>query len=335
MGATLGTEGGMTEVTPETFDQLFGPTRDGEEIHIGMKTGDRVIMHGLRTRTELNGRFAVLLNPVPRNGRFHLRLEDDGRHIRAQQGTFTKILAQPAETVDVETSAENVAIDTTTLLHGNCCICLTEKACKAAIPCGHLILCESCAVRHKGSCPICRHTVFSWLHVYTPGGSREEELEKALAAASAAKKRVVSLEARFEKRRRTHGEQQGCAPEVGSWVRMPTRKQDTAPTAETEFSQQLGEIITINKAAGTCTVRFRLADQDAYVEEGAKHPSDRHTDVEMPLEVPFQAVYTHQEMKWCLPAQDLYCVPLFMKGARQKKLRAERRAKSSRAAPQK
>ncbi len=170
------------------FAELFGPPRDAAQ-RVDVKTGDRVLLHGLRCG-DPNGCFATVLNPQGVRGRYHLRLEDTGAATRARRFNFTKVVAVPAEVVDLD--AEDV--DTSTLLHGSCCICLTEKARHAAIPCGHLAFCSACAPRAGGSCPICRRRLCGVLRVYTPGGTGAEEIEKTIERCRAAEKRVRELE---------------------------------------------------------------------------------------------------------------------------------------------
>ena len=323
MGDTLGTHG---EVPEHFFEELFGATRDGERCPpVNAQTGDRVLMHGLN-RTELNGRYAVVLDPAPVAGRYHLRLEDDQQEIRARGKNFTRVLATPMEVVDLVT--EEAAVDTSTLLHGNCCTCLTEKACLAAIPCGHLALCKACGPRASGSCPICRRRDFSLLRIYTPGGTREEELEKALDLCRAAQKRASDLEAQAEtpSKRAKQGakRQKEKAATVGSWVRMPTlsahQLEMVLSPADIQYSQQYGEIVAMADA-NTCWARFRAVDEKIFVEEGKRRPGNEYKDVLIPLGMPFQAVHSS------ITARDMYCVLPSMRRGRQRKLRAEHRAK--------
>ena len=71
-----------------------------EEPQEAFKTGHRVIMHGLTTRADLNGRYAFVLDPVAKGGRYHLRLQDMKADIRAKSQNFTKIVAAPTEAVE-------------------------------------------------------------------------------------------------------------------------------------------------------------------------------------------------------------------------------------------
>ena len=339
MGATMAAQGERgDDAFQEFFDEIFGPTRDGERRFPApdVKTGDRVVMHGLG-RAELNGRFAVVLDPQPLRGRYHLRLEDTDAEIRARGQSFTKIVAAPSEVVDLEEEG----LETGALLHGSCCVCLIEKACHAMIPCGHLVLCAACAPRARGSCPICRRRVLSLLRVYTPGGTREEELEKAIHRCRAAEKHAQELEEKLQqprKRARCDGGQQkraatpkpkqdGRKLEVGYWVRMPTMSANKAetPSPHVEYSQQVGEVVALT--GKTCRVRFRGVDPNAFAEQGIRQPGEDHKDVELPLEMPWQAVYTAQEAEWKIAAQDRFCVCAAVKTERQRKLRAERRSK--------
>ena len=343
------------------FNELFGPTRDGERqpqdavVVPHAKTGERVLLHGL-TRADLNGRYAVVLDPTPREGRYHLRLEDTKADVRARSQNFTSIVSVPTEVVEVD-RAEDDAVDTATLLHGDCCICLMAKATQAVVPCGHLALCDDCApeVRTtRGTCPICRRRIYNLLRVFVPGGNREEELEKAIGRCREAEKRVSDLEAQAQKspkRPRTTAQapKQECAkrkkpeegkdtnpPEVGSWVKMPTLSARNVATLlspeDTQHSQSYGKVVSVE--ATTLVVRFHGVEREAFVEHGKKESGDNYQDVHLPSEFLFQAVYTPQEAAWRISEQDKYSVFALMKDARKKKLQGERRAerKQSKAA---
>jgi len=323
------------------FAELFGPTRDAAQ-RVDVKTGDRVLLHGLG-RGDLNGRFATVLNPQGMRGRYHLRLEDTGAEIRARSFNFTKIVAVPAEVVDLDEEG----VDTSTLLHGSCCICLNEKARHAAIPCGHLAFCNACAPRAGGTCPICRRRLFGILRVYTPSGTGAEEVEKVIERCRVAEKRVRELEAEQAPPKRTKQEgdrqrrpaslktrQEDHAIEVGSWVRIPKRSalpQKARSSDDADFSELVGQVVALGGAA-TCTIRFRGVDSKIYVETGRKVPGDNYKDVTMPLETPFKYVYTTAEAEWALAAQERYCVFAAVRNERQRKLRAERKA-AGRASP--
>ena len=48
-----------------------------------------------------------------------------------------------------------------------CVVCLDKDAIHAAMPCGHLVLCEACVVGLKGhKCPMCRAKVKSYLRIF-------------------------------------------------------------------------------------------------------------------------------------------------------------------------
>lgn len=49
---------------------------------------------------------------------------------------------------------------------GMCVICLAEVASYAAVPCGHLALCERCGV--QPTCPVCRTKVQRVMRIYKP-----------------------------------------------------------------------------------------------------------------------------------------------------------------------
>ena len=344
MGATMGTQGDAA-FNEHFLEELFGPTRDGERRPgrgpaANFQTGDRVLMHGLG-RAELNGRYAIVLDPRPVRERYHLRLEDNEQEIRARSKNFTKILATPSEVVDLE--EEGGAVDTSTLLHGTCCICLADKARQAAIPCGHLVFCDICARRPQSTCPICRRRVFSLLRVYTPGGTAEEELEKAIVRCRAAEKRASDLEAREARleRPRKRVKQEGGpkkredanrksaarTPEVGFWIRMPTLSahnlETLLSTEDVQYSQLFGQVVAVQGT--TCVVRFCGVDEKTFVEEGWKRPSAEYRDVQLPLEMEFQALYTPKEAEWSIAEQDRYGTFASMKAARKKKMRVERK----------
>ena len=49
-----------------------------------------------------------------------------------------------------------------------CCVCLKNERTHAALPCGHMSSCFTCAKRiRKGQpCPICRTPVTAWHRIY-------------------------------------------------------------------------------------------------------------------------------------------------------------------------
>ena len=48
-----------------------------------------------------------------------------------------------------------------------CVVCMDQDATHAAAPCGHLVLCEACVARLKGStCPACRAEVTTYMRIY-------------------------------------------------------------------------------------------------------------------------------------------------------------------------
>jgi len=50
-----------------------------------------------------------------------------------------------------------------------CVCCIDAPATMAPVPCGHLALCEACAVRlDRFTCPVCRHPSECMIHIYTP-----------------------------------------------------------------------------------------------------------------------------------------------------------------------
>ncbi len=132
--------------------------------------GDRVMIHGLSRRTDLNGKLALVLDSAA--PRFRLRVEDTGAEIKAKRQNFTRIVTAPADVVDVDRDDAG-SVDTTTLLRGDCVICLGAKqATRAVVPCGHLATCEDCAPRLRmaqGRCPICRGPVCDIIRIFLPG----------------------------------------------------------------------------------------------------------------------------------------------------------------------
>jgi uncharacterized membrane protein len=246
--------------------------------------------------------------------------------------------------VDVDQEGDD-AVDTATLLHGDCCICLQAKATQAIVPCGHLALCDECApeVRtNRGTCPICRRRIYTYLRVFVPGGSKEEELEKAISRCREAEKRARDLEAQIQKPPKRQksapaGKQdvpttKKKTPDSGFWVKMPTlsaRNAEILPSPEdVQHSQQCGKVVSVK--ASTCVVQFMGADEDAYIQHGRIQPGSARRGVELPIDFPFQAVHTAQEAEDRISEQDRYCVFTPMRDARKKKLQSERRAEQRR-----
>ena len=295
-----------------------------EEPQEAFKTGHRVILHGL-TRADLNGRYAFVLDPVAKGGRYHLRMQDTKADIRAKSQNFTKIVAAPTEVVDIE--AQENSVDTSTLLHGDCCICLQAKATHAVVPCGHLALCDECApeVRSKRStCPICRCQIHSYLRVFVPGGSKEEELEKAIGRCREAETRARDLKAEMQKppKRRKLPTSIKRTPEKGFWVKMPSHKASLSAlqALPPELAQRCGEIVSVTTSK--CVVRFTSADADTYTRQGRIKPGD-FEDFELPIDFPFLATLTAAEAKECISGHGRCCVFAPMKAARKKKIQSK------------
>ncbi len=310
--------------------------------------GDRVMIHGLSIRTDLNGKLALLLDSAA--PRFRLRVEDTGVEIKAKRQNFTRIVTAPADVVDVDRDDAG-SVDTTTLLRGDCVICLGAKqATRAVVPCGHLATCDDCAPRllmAPGRCPICRGPVCDIIRIFLPTGSGEGELEKVVERCKAAEKRASDLEARLrtlEKKRarggagetlqkQDHAKTDGkdLTPEVGFWIQLPALNGRSAAAlslpspSDTEYSRQFGEVLVVNASANTCVVRFQGADQKVYAEQGRKQPGTGllFRDVELPLDFPFQTIQTSTD---AIRQEDQYCVFASMKSDRQKHIRAQRRA---------
>jgi hypothetical protein len=357
MGAGLGPEGVFNE---DAFEDLFGSNRDGQRLpQESVKMGDRVFLHGL-LRAELNGRFAIVLNGEPFGGRFHLRLLDDQAEVRAKRHNFTKVVCAPSDVVDVD-EVDGGTMDTSTLLRGDCCICLGQKeATQAALPCGHLCLCKACAIRARtaqGKCPICRKSILDIVQVYLPKTSATEdgELEKAIDRCRKAEKRATELElllqtASAKRARRAKKAAQGEGakeaertgearrlPEEGGWVELPAlgarSASDLLWPKDVEYSRLFGEVVSTDTEAASCVVRFRSVDVQAYVEHGRKKPgTDAAADrcVTFPLNFSFQAVYTPEEAKTSVSAADMYGIFDCTKTSRKNKLRRDRQAELKR-----
>ncbi len=309
----------------------------GEAPAPGVNPGDRVLIHGLTQRAELNGQFAVVLYPEPISKRFHLRVEDTGSEIRARPENFTKVKVAPSEVVEVD--KEGGAVDMSTLLQGDCTVCLGEKqATRCVVPCGHIAVCDACAPRLRmthGRCPICRGPIYDFVRVFMPGGDHAEELEKAIARCKKAEKRANELEAclqKREKRKRLTGSSNNlkAEPYLGCWAQLPLLTSRNASLLlspnDVEYSKQYGEVVLVR--GSICALRFKGADPKVYEEQGLKEPGpdDHYKDVDFPIDFPFKAVLTPEEAQRVICTEDKYCVFASMKEGRKKKLQSELRA---------
>ena len=283
------------------------------------KTGDRVVMHGLE-RVGLNGRFGLVLNPAPTaDNRYHIRLEDTGDEVRAKKKNFTKIVTKPPHIIDVGEEEEGPT-DTDQLLIGDCCVCLGEqRATEACIPCGHLVLCQSCGPRcrdTRGKCPFCRAPILELIKIQMPSESKDQEIEKAVIRTRKAEQRQKELEhqlARYQEGAKSNKRMKrspSLAPNVGDWVQMPRRD------FEVDFLNKIG---VITQMGTSYTISFQCADETAYVAQGIKQPGASYRNLEVPIETVFQRVYTPVEANWLLPQQDKYCVFADMMDEKKKK----------------
>lgn len=134
-----------------------------------MRPGDRVVLHSLRKHSDLNGRMAVVCVDDVIDGKHLLQLEDSVQSIRASKRNFTKLLLAPhcdLESVDLESQTNGRA---EVSAFGDCILCLKiDCATRCAVPCGHLVSCDSCAARLRlhGKCPLCRKDIRDLLRVY-------------------------------------------------------------------------------------------------------------------------------------------------------------------------
>jgi len=298
----------------------------------GARTGQRVVMHGL-LQAEMNGRFAMVLDPTPFNGRYHLRLEDTQREIRAKSDNFTAIVSTPSECIDVEQENSGAAC-----LLGGCVICLGEHAAThAVVPCGHLAFCGTCAqhpTAKNGRCPVCRGPIADTVRIYLPSGNKDEELQKAIDRCREAEKRANDLETRLqvqqEPAKKRSRQEEGDRVDLGFWVRLPTlsalkQHAGLGSSPDVQYSRQHGEITGISETM--YTVRFRCIDEEAYVAHGRKEPGATSVGVEFPVTLRFQNVYPPEEARR-LKLADRCCIPTSTKVARKRKLRARREERS-------
>ena len=134
-----------------------------------VQAGDRVVLHSLREHKDLNGRMAIVCVDDLIDGKHLLQLEDSMESVRASVKYFTKLVLAPC------CDLERTCTESTSTSHneasgfGDCVLCLKEKcATRCAIPCGHLVACDSCAPRLRlhGQCPLCREGLRDLLKVY-------------------------------------------------------------------------------------------------------------------------------------------------------------------------
>ena len=138
MGNTEAREG---MIDPEVMDRILNtiseqrPPSGNSNPPTFMRTGDRVVLHSL-DRTDLNGRYALVLNPeMDFNRRYHVRLEDTMLEVKVRVGNMTKIRTVPDT---VQTIDEEDSVDASSLVqHGDCVICLGQDAAtEVIVPCG-------------------------------------------------------------------------------------------------------------------------------------------------------------------------------------------------------
>ena len=109
-------EGRPDQETVNRFLNSINEHGASESLPTPMRTGDRVLLHSLG-RADLNGRYALVLNPSPIHGRFHVRLEDNMSEVKVKRANMTKIRTVPQEVFNVE--EEDEPIDTTSLIKGD------------------------------------------------------------------------------------------------------------------------------------------------------------------------------------------------------------------------
>jgi len=320
---------------PAFFENLFHDIPDAavvqDEQAPQLRTGDRVILHGLTT-TELNGRYALVLSPQPLCGRFHLRVEDDGKEIRARSKNFTPIVTKPTQIIDVEAVQDDV--DTSTLLRGDCVVCLGQKeATQAVIPCGHLCLCDGCAPQARASltkCPLCRSPMTDTVRIFLPtvSNSEENQLKTATDRCHTAEKRAADLEDQLERERRIKKARTQRMLAQGMWIHMPTAPQ---PPNETQgyalFMGMYGTIAGIQD--DTVTVRFQHANEEAFVQQGKKVAGGGYAELlSIPIDTPFRVMQS-------VRAPDKLCVLKATRDKRKAKVDADKaRVESERKAAQ-
>ena len=256
-----------------------------------------MVIHGLRRREDINGNFAVVLRKAETPGfpRYHLCLENTGAEISARADHITKIKISPSSAVDVH---DTEPVDTSTLLKGDCAICLGEKqATLCIVPCGHVSVCATCAPRLRmahGKCPICRGSIQDFLPVYLPGGTVDEEVAKANARCKEAEKRVRELE-ESTPRQKPKKRPKILKPEVGVWVQVPSTKKSQL---HTEYAMQFGAIVSVSASA--YTVRFHGVDEDVFTRTGEKFAAPGHKDIKFPIDFKFKTIREDPEDKLCV-----------------------------------
>jgi len=317
---------------PAFFENLFHdiPNTAAGRDEPQLRTGDRVILHGFQITTELNGRYALVLNPQPFCERFHLRVEDTQEEIRTRSQNFTPIVAKPTQIIDVEAAQDGV--DTSTLLRGDCVICFGQKeATQAVIPCGHLCLCDACAPKARRSltkCPLCRTPSTDTVRIFLPtvSNSEDNQVKTATDRCHAAEKRAAVLEDQLEQERRVKKARTQRMLAQGMWIRMPA-----APPNETQgYSRFMGMYGTIAGIQDdTLTVRFQHANEEAFVQHGKKVAGGGYAEfLSMPIDTPFRVMST-------VRAPDKLCVLKATRDKRKAKLDADKaRVESERRAAQ-
>ena len=89
-------DSGLKEIMEKIGDQVGGmptnTTDTSEQQAREVQPGDRIIIHGLKSREDLNGQSAVLVGPAP-NGRINVQL-DSGEQIALKQDNLG--IAAPA-----------------------------------------------------------------------------------------------------------------------------------------------------------------------------------------------------------------------------------------------
>jgi len=281
-----------------------------------MRTGDRVVLHSL-IRSDLNGRYATVLLPsMDFNGRYHVRLEDNMSEVKVKHTNMIRIRTVPQDVLDVDEEGSD-APETSSLVRGDCVVCLGEEAAtEVIVPCGHLVLCGRCAPRTRavhGKCPLCRGPMLDLVNFCAPSGHRDEEMRKSVERYRSAEKRVRELEGDVSnmtvKAERPSKRAKTTVLAKGYWLKMPSgRKMPAgAPTEAVTAARLHGEVVEINETF--LTVRFHGVDEELYAKQGHIRPSRNvYKDIILPLAFPIAKAYTPEQAMWQLSMQEKNCV---------------------------
>ncbi|CAL1544048.1 unnamed protein product [Lymnaea stagnalis] len=98
------------------------------------------------------------------NGDVKVKFGDSGPYL-FNPDALSKILNDPKSTGEPTPTTSRA--EPTTRLKPECTICLTQEACAAFVPCGHIACCQRCSKFFK-KCPICRGEVKTSFRVFIP-----------------------------------------------------------------------------------------------------------------------------------------------------------------------